>query len=69
MFREIARAENKSDMITEALVFLLNILIATFLLRVFWNRSLAKHITVLKPIDTLFDAFVLSVSIATIRGI
>lgn len=69
MFREIARAENKSDRITEALVFILNILIATFLLRVFWNRSLAKHITVLKPIDTLFDAFVMSVSIATIRGI
>ncbi len=69
MFREIVKAENKSDMITEALVFILNILIATFLLRVFWNRSLAKHITILKPIDTLFDAFVLSVSLATIRGI
>ena len=69
MFKEIVKAENKSDMITEALVFLLNILIGTFLLRVFWNRSLAKHITVLKPISTLFDAFVLSVSIATIRGI
>jgi len=69
MFREIVKAENKSDMITEALVFILNILIATFLLRVFWNRSLAKHITILKPIDTLFDAFVLSVSIATVRGI
>jgi hypothetical protein len=69
MFKEIVKAENKSDMITEALVFLLNILIGTFLLRVFWNRSLAKHITVLKPISTLFDAFVLSVSIAAVRGI
>ena len=69
MFKEIVKAENKSDMITEALVFLLNILIGTFLLRVFWNRSLVKHITVLKPISTLFDAFVLSVSIAAVRGI
>jgi hypothetical protein len=69
MFKEIVKAENKSDMITEALVFLLNILIGTFLLRVFWNRSLAKHITVLKPISTLFDAFVLSISIAAVRGI
>jgi len=69
MFKEIVKAENKSDMITEALVFLLNILIGTFLLRVFWNRSLAKHITVLKPISSLFDAFVLSVSIAAVRGI
>jgi hypothetical protein len=69
MFKEIVKAENKSDVITEALVFLLNILIGTFLLRVFWNRSLAKHITVLKPISSLFDAFVLSVSIAAVRGI
>ena len=69
MFKEIVKAENKSDVITEALVFLVNILIGTFLLRVFWNRSLAKHITVLKPISSLFDAFVLSVSIAAVRGI
>ena len=69
MFKEIVKAENKSDVITEALVFLLNILIGTFLLRVFWNRSLSKHITVLKPISSLFDAFVLSVSIAAVRGI
>ena len=69
MFKEIVKAENKSDVITEALVFLLNILIGTFLLRVFWNRSLAKHITVLKSISSLFDAFVFSVSIAAVRGI
>ena len=69
MFKEIVKANNKSDMITEALVFLLNILIGTFILRVVWNRSLAKHITVLKPISTLFDAFVLSISIAAVRGI
>lgn len=69
MFREIVKAENKSDVITEALVFLVNILIGTFLLRVVWNRSLAKHITVLKPISSLFDAFALSISIAAVRGI
>lgn len=69
MFRDIIKSENKSDVVMQALVFLLNILIGTFLLRVFWNRSLVKHITVLKPLNTLFDAFVLSVSIAAVRGI
>ena len=65
----VAKSETKSDMLTEFLLFLLNVLIATFVLRFAWNRSLVKHITILKPIDTLFDAFVLSVSIATVRGI
>ena len=69
MFRDIIKSENKSDVVMQALVFLLNILIGTFLLRVFWNRSLVKHITVLKPLNTLFDAFVLSISIAAVRGI
>lgn len=69
MFKEIVKAENKSDVLTELLVFLLNVLIGTFLLRIFWNRSLAKHITVLKPINSLLDALVLSISISAIRGI
>jgi hypothetical protein len=69
MFKEIVKAENKSDILTELLVFLLNVLVGTFLLRIFWNRSLAKHITVLKPINSLLDALVLSISISAIRGI
>jgi hypothetical protein len=28
-----------------------------------------KHITVLKPLDTFLDAFLLSVSIAVVRGL
>ena len=40
MFKEIVKAENKSDMLTELLVFVLNVLIATFILRVAWNRAL-----------------------------
>ena len=48
----VAKSETKSDMLTELLLFILNILIATFVLRYAWNRSLVKHITILKPIST-----------------
>jgi len=69
MFKEIAKAENKSDMLTELLVFILNILIATFVLRFAWNRSLVPHITVLKPIKSMLDAFILALSLSVVRGV
>ena len=69
MIQEVTKAQSKSEMLTEFLIFVLNILIGTFLLRLVWNRSLVKHITVLKPIQTLLDAFILSLSLAVVRGI
>jgi len=69
MIQEITKAETKSDVVTEFLTFLLMLLISTFLLRIVWNRSLVKHITVLKPINTMLDAFVLALSMAVVRGV
>ena len=69
MIQEVTKAQTKSDMLTEFLTFVLVLLISTFLLRLVWNRSLVKHITVLKPINTLVDAFVLSLGLAVVRGI
>ncbi len=69
MIQEVSKARTRSDMITEFLVFVLTILISTFLLRLVWNRSLVKHITVLKPISTMLDAFILSVGLTVVRGI
>ena len=69
MIQEVTKAQTKSDMLTEFLIFVLAILIGTFLLRLVWNRSLVKHITVLKPINSLLDAFILSLSLAVVRGI
>lgn len=63
------KAETKSDMLEEFLYFLLSILIMTFLIRVVWNRSLVKHITVLKPVNSLVEALILAVSINMIKSI
>ena len=68
MFKEIIKTENKSDMLTELLVFILNVLIATFVLRFAWNRSLVKHITIFKPIETMLDAFILALSLSIVRA-
>jgi Zn-dependent protease with chaperone function len=69
MLHEVTHAKSRSEMITELLIFALNVLISTFILRLVWNRSLSKHISVLKPISSLLDAFILSVSLQVVRGI
>ena len=68
MLREISKTETKSDMLSEILLYTLVILISTFLLRILWNRSLVKHISVLKPINSMLDAFLLSISLMILRG-
>ena len=69
MIKEVVQTRRPVDALTEILVFVLVILVSTFVLRFTWNNSLAKHITVLKPINTFLDAFLLSISLAVIRGI
>jgi hypothetical protein len=69
MIQEVTKSQNKSDALKEFLIFVLTVLISTFLLRLVWNRSLVKHISVLKPISTLLDAFVLALSIQIVRGL
>jgi hypothetical protein len=64
----VAKSETKSDMLTELLLFILNILIATFVLRFAWNRSLVKHITIFKPLETMLDAFILALSLSIVRA-
>lgn len=69
MIQEVTKSQNKSDALKEFLIFVLVVLISTFLLRLVWNRSLVKHISVLKPINSLLDAFVLALSIQIVRGL
>ena len=69
MISGIVNARKAQDALTELLTFVLVILISTFVLRFLWNRSLVKHIAVLKKLDTFLDAFILSLALAVVRGI
>ena len=69
MLRDLANAKKMNEVITEILLFILSILISTFVLRFAWNQSLVKHISTLKPIKTFLDAFILSLAISVVRGI
>ena len=69
MIKEVVQTRRPVDALTEILLFVLVILVSTFVLRFTWNNSLVKHITMLKPINTFLDACLLSISLAVIRGI
>ena len=69
MIKEVVQTRRPIDALTEILLFVLVILVSTFVLRFTWNNSLVKHVTVLKPLNTFLDAFLLSISLAVIRGI
>lgn len=50
------------------IMFLLVILISTFLLKFFWNRGLVPFVTVLRPLKNLQEALILAVALAIVRG-
>tara|TARA_Y100000389_G_scaffold39648_1_gene34100 strand:- start:48 stop:257 length:210 start_codon:yes stop_codon:yes gene_type:complete len=69
MIRDITKAKTKRQIIEEILIFVLTVLVSTFVIRFTWNNSLSKHISVLKPIRSFLDALLLSISIQVFRGI
>ena len=69
MFNNLIKSENRTDVVRQLLIFVLSILISTFILRLVWNASLVKHITLLKPINSMLDAFILSISLRVIAGL
>jgi|TARA_R110002050_G_scaffold804_3_gene5673 hypothetical protein len=69
MIKDITKARTKRQVIEEILIFVLTVLVSTFVLRFTWNNSLSKHVSVLKPISSFFDALLLSISIQVFRGL
>lgn len=68
MILDIAATKKTEDRVKLVMIYTVIILISTFLLRFLWNESLVKHITVLKPIKSMLDAFLLSVALMVLRG-
>jgi amino acid permease len=64
----ILQSRNQKEMLYNIIVMLIYIIILTFLLRFLWNQSLVKHVSILKPVDSLWHTFLLSVAVAAFRG-
>ncbi len=68
MFKDILSSKSTSEAIYNVGVLLLIIIISAFILRWLWNKVLVPHVTVFRPVETLLDAFLLSIAISVIRG-
>lgn len=65
--RDILSSKNPQEFIYNLLVFILYILVLTFVLRYLWNSTLVKHITILRPVDSLLNTFLLAVGISLFK--
>jgi uncharacterized membrane protein len=63
----ILQSRNQKQAIYNIIVFVLFVIIMTFFMQFLWNRTLVKHITILKPVDSLLQTFLLALGIALFR--
>jgi len=64
----ILQSRNQKEALYNLIVFAIYIIILTILLRFLWNQSLVKHISVLRPVDSLWHTFLLAVAVAAFKG-
>jgi len=64
----IFRAKTRQELIKEILFFIIYVVLLMFVLRYLWNNALVKYTTVLKPVDSLFQMFVLAFAIGMFRA-
>lgn len=63
----ILESRTQQEALYNILVFTAFVIILTFIMRYLWNSTLVKHITILKPVDSLLQTFLLSLGIALFR--
>jgi len=69
MLKEISQTRSPNERTRIIILFLINLLISTFLIKLLWNKSLVKHVSTLRKVDTLLEAFILSIALSVVRGL
>lgn len=65
--KDILYSRNRQEMIYNLIVFFIWVVLLTVFMRFLWNTVLVKHVTVLRPVNTLVETFLLSLGIALFR--
>ena len=60
-------SRNTQDLLYNLTIFVLYVILLTFILRFLWNAVLVKHISILRPVDTLLQTFLLALGISLFR--
>jgi hypothetical protein len=65
--KTILESRTQQEVLYNTLVFTAFVILLTFIMRFLWNGTLVKHITILRPVDSLLQTFLLSLGIALFR--
>ena len=60
----ILYSRNRQEFVYNLIVFLIWVVLLTVFMRFLWNGVMVKHISILKPVDSLIQTFLLSLGIA-----
>jgi hypothetical protein len=63
----ILYSRSRQEFLYNLIVFLIWVVLLTVFMRFLWNSVLVKHISILKPVDSLIQTFLLSLGIAMFR--
>ena len=69
MLGKFLNCKNTEECTRLILVVVLVLMIQMFLLKYFWNKALVPHITVLKPINTLTQALMVSIGLSLVTAL
>jgi len=64
----VLQSRSKKELLYNAIVLAIYIIIMTILLRFLWNKALVKYVSILKPVDSLWHTFLLALAVAMFRG-
>ena len=65
--KSILESRSQQEALYNILVFVIFVVLMTIIMKFLWNGTLVKHITILKPVDSLLQTFLLSLGIALFR--
>jgi hypothetical protein len=64
---DILKSRNQKEALYNVLIFSIFVILMTFIMKFLWNGTLVKHISILKPVDSLLQTFLLALGIAMFR--
>jgi len=65
--KSLLYSRNTQEFLYNLLVFFIWVVLLTLFMRFLWNKTLTKYITILKPVDSLSQTFLLALGIALFR--
>jgi hypothetical protein len=68
MIKDFLNIKSASGFLQTLVVFLIVVLVNVLIVRFLWNTALVKHVSILKPVDTLFDTLLLSIALTMFQG-